>query len=104
MELDDAAFIVYRTRCTIGHSLGHVVYIDVIAEDFPCAPVLQRDGGSCKTDIGSLWEAVANDAGNALDNLRDLFPGGVRDHLDFFCQTVLPPVSLIRHDNNVPAL
>ena len=45
------------------HGLCHVIDVNIIAEDFSGASVFCGYGRSCKADIGSVWETVADNAG-----------------------------------------
>ena len=103
LEVDDTAFIVDRAGGAVLHRLGHVVDIDVVAEDLPGAAILGGNGRAGKADVCSSRQAVADDPRRAdygldLQLALVVLPG---DHL--FREAVLSPVGFVCHDHNIPA-
>ena len=97
VQFDDSTLIVNRAGSTILDRLRHVVDINIVTKDLTGASVLHRNGRTSESYVCSIREAVADDTGCA--------------DLDFTClginpflQSVLPAMSLVSHNDNVPAL
>ena len=97
------ALVIYRARRAVLDRLRHIVNVDIIAEDFPCAAVFGGNRRPRKTDVRRVWKAVANDSGGSHDSFRYLFPRLVLCNPDLFRQTILPPVGLVRHYHQIAA-
>ena len=102
-HVNDPALIVDRPGGSVLHGLGHIVDVDVVTEHLTGATVLGRNGRTSKADICSVGQAVADDSGCANNGLGFYFAVVLLPGDNLLRQTVLPPVGLVRHDNNIPA-
>ena len=93
MERDHTAFVVDRLGGFVLDGLGHVVHVDVVAEDLAGVAVIRGDRRSGETDIGRVRQRLAHDTGRADRHMT------VR--IDPFGQAVLAAVSLVHHHHNV---
>ena len=50
IQFQQAAFIIDRNSCPIFHSLGHIVNVDIVAENLPCIVIVLFDGSTRKAD------------------------------------------------------
>ena len=94
VEVDDAAFVVDGAGCAVLDGLGHVVDVDVVAEDFAGVFVFGGDGGSGESDVCCVGEVVADFSCGSDDD----FSGFV---VDFFFEAVLAAVGFVGDDDDV---
>ena len=102
IELDDAAFVIDGARRAVLHCLRHVVNVDVVAEDFDRAAVLARNRRSRKADVARVREAVADNPGSPDRKTVESVSLLVTQNFGLFGKPVMPPVRLVRHDDDVP--
>ena len=102
--MDDATLVVDRPSGPVLHCLGHIVNVDVIAKHFPGAAVFGGDGSAGKPDVCRVGQAVPDDAGGTDGGMDLQFSLVVLSGDHLFCQAVLSPVSLVRHDHDVAPL
>ena len=60
-EMNDAAFIVNRARCTVLHRLRHIVYVDIIAKNLARVAVFHGNWRSGKANKRRIRQCVADD-------------------------------------------
>ena len=96
-QLNYAALIIYRSRCAILYGLCHVINIDVITKNLTGISVFGRDRSSGKSNICSIWKAIANDTCRS-----DLYLTGLG--VNFFLQSILAAMRLISHNDDVTTL
>ena len=63
IQMDNTAFIIYRAGCSILDRLSHIVYIDIIAEHFPCAAISGGYWRTGKTNKRGMRQIITNDLG-----------------------------------------
>ena len=103
IQFDHPAFIVNRAGGSVLNRLSHVVDVNVVPEHFTGASVFGGDGSSRKADIGGVRQAVADHARRADNSFGNFLSFFICGDSDLFRQSVLPPVGLIRHDDDVSA-
>ena len=96
-QLDNTAFVIYRTSSTIFNCLCHVVNIYVVTKHFTSIAVFHRNRCSGKSDKSCIRQSIADNTSRTDFDFTCL-------DIDLFFQTVLPTMSFIRHNHNISAL
>ena len=104
LQMHNPAFVVHRPRGAVLYGLGHIVDIDVVAEDLPGVPILGGNRRSGKANEGGVGKRVPDDSGITNYNSGLLLAGFVFAHDDSLIKPILAAVGLVRHDHDVPAL
>ena len=96
LEGHNATLVVHGTRRIVLNRLRHVVYIDIVAENFPRTSILRRNGRTSKANIGCVRKRLS-------DNARG--PNGyIALGIYFFSQSILPAMSLVHHNNDIASV
>ena len=102
-QVDHTALVVDGSGCTVFNCLCHIIYVDVITEDFACAAVFCGDRRSGESNICCIRKRVSYDAGSAYNGFRlDFAIVLLLDH-NLLIETILPAMRFICHHDNVPA-
>ena len=102
-QVNHTALVVDGSGCTVFNCLCHIIYVDVITEDFACAAVFCGDRRSGESNICCIRKRVSYDAGSAYNGFRlDFAIVLLLDH-NLLIETILPAMRFICHHDNVPA-
>ena len=101
--MDNTAFVINWSCCTIFNCLCHIIDVDIITKYFACAAVFCGDRGSCEPDVGCIGKRISYDTGSADDGFCFNFAVVFLLDYNFLIETILPAMSLIRHYNDVPS-
>ena len=101
VEFDNTALIVNWTRCSIFHSLRHIVNIDIITKNFTRISIFCRNRRSCKAYVGCVRQGVMNNTGITNDRMCFFFTLFIFFNDYFFIKTILSAVGFISHHHNI---
>ena len=101
LQVDDAAFIVYRASRTVLDSLRHVVDVDIIAKHLAGIAILYRYRRAGEADERRTGQGIVNDAGIAHHHAGFLFTGLVFAYDNALVKAILAAVCLVGYDHNV---
>ena len=100
-QMNHTTFIIDRTGSSILDSLGHIIDIDIVAENLPGVPILGGNGCPCKANERSIGECIADDARITNNDTSFFFTFVVLANNNAFVKAILPAVCLVRHDNDI---
>ena len=101
--MNNAAFVIDRSCCTVFNRLCHVIDVDVITEDFACAAIFCRNWCSGEANVGRVGKRIPYDAGSANNGFcLDFAVVLLLDH-NLFIETVLPTMRFVSHHDDIPA-
>ena len=101
VKFDNTALIVNWTRCSIFHSLRHIVNIDIITKNFTRISIFCRNRRSCKAYVGCVRQGVMNNTGITNHCMCFFFTLFIFFNDYFFIKTILSTVGFIRHYHNI---
>ena len=100
-QLHDTALIVNGTSRTVLNSLRHIVNVDIVTEHLTGVPILSGYRSTRKADICSIRERITDNSSRADDLTGNKLAVLILGHLDFFCQTILPSMGFISHNDDI---
>ena len=103
-QMNDAAFVIDRLCCLIFYGLGHIIDVNIVAEDFTGASILRRDRRTGKANIGRIGQSIPDHTSGPNHcfcfDLAVLF----LFHNDLFAESVLPAMRFVGHDDDITPL
>ncbi|CCZ48043.1 putative uncharacterized protein [Bacteroides sp. CAG:661] len=101
IQIDHTRFVIDRASSPVGHCLGHVVHVDVVAKHFDRIPVFRRDGRSCKANVRGVGQAVMDDSCRSHHAFGHFFTLLVSGHAYLLFETILPPMGFVGHHHDI---